>query len=722
MWKEQLVISPCYYDNTVNWNVASKSLLHGRRRGDLLLLKDMMTPVHRTLFENSTLKEAIQLMKSEKWNVIPVTYQSGKLRGVFTRSCLFDMLLEGKSMNEEINEYIIEHPIALSYLTPYEQVEIAVKHSKVGTGVVLDEQDRPIGLFTKTDMITALFKEMSSLKLKLEKVLETTQLGAAFLNEHNVITFANDKLATIFNVEKNSLLGYTLPNTFRQSLTNKWKQIDSPNGKVLILKENVFLSKTKKATIIIVQEISEAEKVVNELETVKQYHAILETSLEHAYDGIVMIDPKGIVQWVSRQMCELFSLEEESVIGRKWKETLPHLHLEKVFETREPELSDILEFQGIRYIVSRLPVIQDGKFIGVIGKVTFRQLLEVRQLFQRLEAAENKMKFYEKQLRVAEKSRYSWEDIVSQDPKIERIKRSASKAAKGLSTVLIRGESGTGKELFTHAIHGSSGRKDHPLVTVNCAAIPEHLLESEFFGYEEGAFTGAHRNGKLGKFDLANGGTLFLDEIGDMSLPLQAKMLRVLQDKEFYRVGGTTRIQADVRIIAATNKPLEQMVYNGTFREDLFYRLNVISFQIPPLRARKNDIPLLCSKLIEQLNRLLGTSIVGIEDEAMERLLSYDWPGNVRELRNVLERGMIFAEHGKIYSHDLPDYVVESSNLKDTIKNERHPYDSQSLKEQEKITIIEALQRTNGNKSATAKLLGISRSSLYDKLKRFHLT
>lgn len=298
---------------------------------------------------------------------------------------------------------------------------------------------------------------------------------------------------------------------------------------------------------------------------------------------------------------------------------------------------------------------------------------------------------------------------------MEKLKKSAAKAAKGRSTVLIRGESGTGKELFAHAIHNSSARSEGKFVVVNCAAIPEDLLESEFFGYEEGAFTGAKQRGKIGKFDLANGGTLFLDEIGDMSLSLQAKLLRVLQEREFYRVGGNVRVKVDVRIIAATNRNLEEMVRQGEFREDLYYRLNVISLNIPPLRDRVQDVEYLITELMKELNSMLGTSITGISSQAKTALLRYEWPGNVRELRNVLERAMTFAEHGKIQSEDLPDYLLSqlSSPLIEQI----------SLAEDAELGAIrKALSQTNGNKAKAAKLLGISRSGLYEKIKKYQLS
>jgi transcriptional regulator with PAS, ATPase and Fis domain len=349
----------------------------------------------------------------------------------------------------------------------------------------------------------------------------------------------------------------------------------------------------------------------------------------------------------------------------------------------------------------------------------YRQLNEVNELFKRLQKAENKASFYHTELKKSENARFTWDHIISENAVMEKIKKSAAKAAKGRSTILIRGESGTGKELFAHAAHNSSARKDGKFVIVNCAAIPEDLLESEFFGYEEGAFTGARSRGKIGKFDLANGGTLFLDEIGDMSLTLQAKLLRVLQEREFYRVGGTKRIHVDVRIIAATNRNLEEMVIDGTFREDLYYRLNVISLFIPPLRERMQDIEILSDKVMRELNRVIGTSITGFEPAAKQILMSYHWPGNVRELRNVMERAMTFAEHGKIKVEDLPDYMLGSTNV--FLEEIAVTQEETMVESAERQAIETALTKTKGNKAKAAKMLGISRSSLYDKLRKYQL-
>lgn len=306
---------------------------------------------------------------------------------------------------------------------------------------------------------------------------------------------------------------------------------------------------------------------------------------------------------------------------------------------------------------------------------------------------------------------YTWNHIITRDKAMKQCMSLAAKAARRLTPVLLLGESGTGKELFAHAVHNASNRASGPFITVNCASIPEHLLEAEFFGYEPGAFTGADRAGRIGKFELAHGGTLFLDEIGEMPMSLQAKLLRVLEGKDFFRVGGNRPIQTDVRIISATHAPLEDRIREKTFREDLYYRLHIITLTIPPLRQRKNDILLLANTFIKQLNPILDTNVTGIEEAVQKVLYHHDWPGNIRQLRNVVERGMIMAEQGKISFADLPEEMLQKAT---------EVHGKTVVHAAEKMEIERALRETNGNKAKAARLLGISRSVFYEKLKKYN--
>ncbi|CAM3851080.1 sigma-54-dependent Fis family transcriptional regulator [Mesobacillus zeae] len=685
----------------------------------MIEFKDIVTPVDCTITKDTTLGEAISVIKRKKWSLLPVTDGEGRLAGVFTRSRLFQMVLDQNPLETAIRMYIKAETETIRIDTPYEEIARIVQTSRVGTGVVLDESDRVIGLLTKTDMVMALLAEASSLKDQLEAILKESNIGVLMADEHGTVTFVNDRLCRMAGMKREGLMnrqcGSLFPGLSKQEADVA--QIDFGITKAIVRTGTFKTTQDRDARIVIFHDNSQVEKMAEELESVNTLKKSIETALEHAYDGLLMTNRDGTILMVSPPLLELFGLSRTDVLGENADRVFPQLKLSSVFKTETAEISDFKEVNGIKYIVQRIPVLKDGEIIGAIGKVMFRQLNEVNELFKKWKQAERKASFYHQELQKTESARFTWGDIFTRDTAMEKLKKSAAKAAKGRSTILVRGESGTGKELFAQAIHNSSARSSGKFVVVNCAAIPEDLLESEFFGYEEGAFTGAKQRGKIGKFDLANGGTLFLDEIGDMSLPLQAKLLRVLQEREFYRVGGMKKVQVDVRIIAATNRDLEAMVKAGLFREDLYYRLNVISLNIPPLRERIQDTDYLIGKLMEELNRVLGTSITSVDPFARKMLLSYSWPGNVRELRNVMERAMTFAEHGNIQTEDLPDYLLD-----ETLADRPGEIENVSMAEEAELAAIrKALSQAEGNKVKAAKLLGISRSGLYEKIKKYKL-
>jgi DNA-binding NtrC family response regulator len=343
-------------------------------------------------------------------------------------------------------------------------------------------------------------------------------------------------------------------------------------------------------------------------------------------------------------------------------------------------------------------------------RIVVKKALDVRRLQQ-----ENRL------LRHQLKTKYRFENLVGTSPGMQQVFQLIEKVADAESTVLILGESGTGKELVARAIHFNSHRAEKPLVPVNCGAIPESLLESELFGHERGAFTGAART-RMGRFELANGGTIFLDEVGDMSPALQVKLLRVLQEQNFERVGGTKSVRVDVRIIAATNRNLEEAVGRGEFREDLYYRLSVIPLHLPPLRDRKDDVPLLLQHFMEQFNRIRDRKLQGISPQALHILVDYQWPGNVRELENLVDRVVVLKGQGIIEPEDLPEKMrtacPRSSPATTTdIPDEGFCLDV-AVREFERELISRALLKANGVKNRAAQLLGIKRTTLIEKLKR----
>lgn len=390
----------------------------------------------------------------------------------------------------------------------------------------------------------------------------------------------------------------------------------------------------------------------------------------------------------------------------------------EIIRAIQPEVPNTLGIviTGFGTIQNAIEAMRLGVFEYLLKPVNFDELqiaLERALEYQRLHR-ENR------QYRREAQRQFGVQNLIGNSDAMKRILELIDKVADSDSTVLIYGESGTGKELVARAIHYRSDRMDKPLVPINCAAIPSDLLESELFGYEKGAFTGAHRT-KIGRFEYANGGTLFLDEIGEMSPQLQVKLLRVLQEKSFERLGGVRPIQIDVRIIAATNRNLEKAMEEGKFREDLYYRLSVIPIHIPPLRERKEDIPVLVEHFLEKFNREKGRNITGISPKAMDKLMTYWWPGNVRELENLIERVVVLKRSGTIDVEDLPEKIL-TSGAKDPLGTIVLPEQGiqldATIHRLERELILQALKRTKGVKKEAAQLLGMKRTTLIQKMKR----
>jgi transcriptional regulator with PAS, ATPase and Fis domain len=349
----------------------------------------------------------------------------------------------------------------------------------------------------------------------------------------------------------------------------------------------------------------------------------------------------------------------------------------------------------------------------------FKDVKDVGKLASELTILESKVKLYEEELINLRSTRYTFDSIIGDSQAIMSLKLEARRAASNNFPVLISGESGTGKELFAQAIHHASARKLYPFVRINCAAIPKDLLESELFGYEKGAFTGAGASGKPGKFELAHKGTVFLDEVGDLPFEMQPKLLRAIEDYEFERVGGTKVIRTNLRVIAATNQDLEQMLADGRFRKDLFYRLNVIPLHIPPLRERKTDVIHIARWMLKQMAEEANIPEVKLDKTAETALKHHEWPGNVRELSNVLERTMSALEGSTIHLQDLPFYLHRNTQ-KSVVKNRSSLKDLQARTEMESIHF--ALKESNNNKANAARILGIHRTLLYKKMKKYDIS
>lgn len=442
--------------------------------------------------------------------------------------------------------------------------------------------------------------------------------------------------------------------------------------------------------------------------------AMLDAIFNSVQEAIEVAGTDGVIEYVNPSFSRVTGISASQRIGKNIFVESPDGALARVLRTHEPIFAHRARVggSGVEVVSNASPIVVDGKMEAAV--VVFQPLTDIYKVMEQLHISNQVIDELQNRFNQISTSSFTFDDIIGSHPEFVRALDLARKAAKSNSTVLILGESGTGKELFAHAIHSASLRRDKPFIKVNCAAIPETLLESEFFGYEKGAFTGALKK-KLGKMELANGGTLFLDEIGDMNPFLQSKLLRVLQDMEFERIGGTQTIKVDVRVIAATNRHLKEMVRQGDFREDLFYRLNVVELKLPPLRKHKEDIPAYAQSLINKFNRKFGKRVLGMTTAAEQLLLNYYWPGNIRELQNVIERAMVTVEEEMISYKHLLNFIDAAVN-----KEEKEFNDIMPLDEMEKRMIKLALQRFGDSvegKKRAAQVLNISLATLYNKLK-----
>jgi transcriptional regulator with PAS, ATPase and Fis domain len=459
--------------------------------------------------------------------------------------------------------------------------------------------------------------------------------------------------------------------------------------------------------------------------------------------GIYLCDTKGEILYMNDVYAEILGASKDALINRNIVDVLPKTRALSVMQSGNEEIGDLCvvgEGDGKKTtIVNRLPMRDDdGMIVGMVSMCLFRNPHELKTLVERVEQLDSRVSFYRRRMQSALSARYTLDNILGESKPLQFAKSRLRNYAQTDFPVIIQGPTGTGKELFANALHASSPRRDGPFVSINCAAVPIELFESELFGYAGGAFSGASKDGKVGLIELADKGTLFLDEIGDMPLAAQAKLLRVLEEKTVYRVGSSKAHPVDFRLVAATNRDLLHIVEQGTFREDLYYRISALPLQVPSLAERATDIPVIAAALLARM----GKEAVQISEDAMGMLMAYEWPGNIRELRNALVRATSVGEGQTIRVQDLPPTLLASFRMKSDAppaagEQERDgagagnagpagqhgsPLAATSLHDvnagTEKALILKAIEANHGNMVRTAKYLNISRATLYEKCRK----
>ncbi len=567
---------------------------------------------------------------------------------------------------------------------------------------------------------------MNISKGKIESILDLTQDGIVAVDQNGIITVFNRAAEGITGLKADAVRGKRVVDVIHNTRLHLVVENGTPElnrrqkiGDTVIITNRFPVHDGDgniAGAVAVFRDITEITALSDQVSDLWKARTLLQAVIECSEDAISVADEKGKNIIVNPAYTRITGLPKEAVINKPVTVDIADngesMHM-KVLQTGKPVHHVSMKVGPMKreVIVNVAPIFIEGKIKGSVGVI--RDISEIISLTEELTRAKTIIRHLQ--------AKYTWDDIIGESPPTLKAKEQAQRAAATPATVLLLGGSGTGKELFAHAIHNASARRNGQFVRVNCAALSESLLESELFGYEEGAFTGAKKGGKKGLFEEADGGTLFLDEISEISLHLQSKLLRAMAEGEIRRVGSTGTVPVDVRIIAATNADLKRKMQDGSFREDLYYRLNVVPIKLMTLRERKEDIPPLVEQIIFRLNQIFGREVKGIAPGALEVLLDYAWPGNIRELENVLGRAIINMRPQEVVieSGHLPlmESRADENRLSQSISQELQPLEK-TLAEAERNAIARSLEDTGGNRQKAAQMLGISLRSLYYKMGR----
>ncbi|QGT98662.1 AAA-type ATPase [Candidatus Syntrophocurvum alkaliphilum] len=628
-------------------------------------IKEIMTTDLIFLDPKMTIKQVAQIFMENHIDGAPVINNEKKLIGVLTKSHIFKLVSEALSFDTLVEDLMIKE---VTFSSPEEEIEYLLKYSNVGRLPVV-ENDEVVGWCTRTDLVKAFFESHNEMVHELQTIMDSTHNLIVAIDEFGTIKTFNKSAQNVLGISAEDIKGKNIKDVFPNSellkvvatgeaqtlqkieLNNRWfisnRSPVNKDGKII-------------GAVAVLQDISEVELISQELKSVRELNRELDAIIDSSFDGLYITDGNGQILRLNKAIERISGLNSED-FSRKEDDGLVEDEVVSKSVTdevlKQKKLVTIIQQTkaGKTALATGSPIFgEDGEIVRVVANV--RDITELNELKQKLEQAEEINKHYQNQLKAYKGPKHGYDDIIYSSHKMKEVLNLVSALGEVDSTILITGESGVGKEIIAEALYKTSNRSNGPFIKVNCGAIPDNLLESELFGYESGAFTGAKRGGKIGLFELANNGMIFLDEIGELSLRLQVKLLRVLQNKEIVRVGGNTSIPINMRIITATNRNLEKMVEESTFREDLYYRLNVIPIHIPPLRERKEDIPILVTHFVEEFNNKYNKNKY-FSPEALDSLQNYSWPGNVRELENYIERLLVITPGNRITLRDLPSSI-----------------------------------------------------------------
>lgn len=688
-------------------------------KGVKMKVVDIMNTEPCVLHTEQNIKEAAQLFIDKNIDGVPVVDDNDTLLGFICKKHIFKVIISGTDPNSKVKELMKKEVITVR---PDEDLD-CVWELDVGIAPVVDN-GRIIGMLSKSDMIVAYRNINNDISRELNIVIDSAYNAIISVNkEGNVVTF-NEPAERLFEIKKDQVIAKTftdifpettLPNILKTGVVQPFQKFKIRDKTVISNRTPIMVDGNVVGAVAVIQDISEFENVSLKLKNTQESKEEIEAIIDSSFDGIYVTNAKGKTLYINKAYTRITGISSEQVIGKNMKDLVKEKVFDQsvtlmVMERLEPVTIGQKVNTGKIILVTGTPIFKEEKLFRIVTNV--RDITELNELKQEVEEAQKLSNYYKEELKRARIQ--GCEKYIIRSRKSKELLDLILRLGQVDSTVLIQGESGVGKEIIAELLHGNSVRKDKPLVRINCGAIPESLLESELFGYESGAFTGAKKGGKEGLFEIAQGGTIFLDEIGELPLVLQVKMLRTIQEREITKVGGISPIKVDVRIIAATNRDLWEMVKNKQFRKDLFYRLNVIPINVPPLRERKEEIPALAYHFVDIFNKKYQLN-KRLHEESLKNLLEYEWPGNIRELENIIERAIVTSPENVIKIISFSDNCLEKDEIKKINREMHEPlYLKEAIEEFEKSLIIESLNKHKSTRK-TAKALGVSQPTIVRK-------
>ena len=686
-------------------------------------VQDIMTPVPVVCKHSQTLKEVACYFLQYDVDILPVVDMNNSFIGYIGKKQLYKSIGEGIDPDTPVQKLMINNLMSVAPETELEEI-----YPLTNSIMPIIKDKKILGLITRKAIVSYSNLDIGNISGQTEEAFNAIYNGIIAIDREDKILIFNKAAEDLFNIDRSSVLNRPYHEVFptgklHQILENKKSasnhKFSHDHKTLLAMNSPIMVAGQVIGAVSSIQDISKLEHVSDELKYTKKLKAEVDAIIEASFDSIFVTDAKANVLSINEAYTRITGIKAEDILGKNMYDLVEEGWYDcsatiEVIETHKPVTFTQKVKTGKTIVVTGNPIFNDkGELVRIL--TNGRDVTELMQLKQEVEQAHSLRRHYEEEL---QKVNMNSGEVVINSRKSREIMDLIVRLGKVDSTVIIYGESGVGKEVFARELHKHGLRKDRPLISINCAAIPETLLESELFGYEGGAFSGAKKGGKMGLFEIAHKGTLFLDEIGEIPMPIQTKLLRVIQEKELLRIGGSNPIPIDVRIITATNRNLAEMVKKKQFRQDLYYRLNVVPIYVPPLRERKEEIPPLALKFLQKFNDQYNLQ-KKLDEKLIDKLINYEWPGNIRELRNVIERAMVTSSDTVIRSIKLGSGINQGEKEISIEKESPPTIDLRKKVDAYERELIEHYIKIYKTSRKLAKALGVSQTTVIRKAAQY---